>query len=107
MNSNENTLHAHVETASADCDGPMHRSYTVFQAEGGEDTMDFMNNTFAGQVSPYAVSIGMKVTITEDGFEWNESTEEGYRSGEVRWCHEPDCEPRSSQRDVYAEMMGY
>lgn len=106
MNNTDN-LHAHIETASADCDGPFYRSYTVFQSEGGEDTMDFMNKTFAGQVSPYAVSIGMKVVITEDGFEWSESTEEGYRHGEVRWCHDMNCQPTYSQRDVYAEMMGY
>ena len=113
-------LHAHVDTASVDCDGPMYREYVVTpndaeiaeheEAQGINDFSDihFMNRVFTSECSPYAVAYGMTVKVDEHGFTWNEATDEGHRSGEVRWCRDEDCDPRAqSQRDVYAEMMGY
>jgi hypothetical protein len=50
----------------------------------------------------------MRVDITEGGFSTYRKTDEGYSASEVRWCEEDWCDPEaSSQRDVYAEMMGY
>jgi hypothetical protein len=114
-----NTLHAHVSTASSDCDGPFYREYVdTFNvteleeraaANGVNDFSDihFMNRVFTNNCGPYGVEHGMRITVTNDGFDWYEDTDEGCRSGEVRWCHE-DCDPRAAwQRDVFAEQMGY
>jgi hypothetical protein len=112
------TAHAHISTASADCDGPMYREYTVFVSDeakaksaacdGVNDfwEIEFRNSILTGQVSPYAAE-DVKVAISASGFTWHEPTEEGYRSGEVRWCDDESCDESYSQRDVYAEMMGY
>jgi hypothetical protein len=111
-------LHAHVATASADCDGPMYHDYVTVPndaeiaeheaAQGVNDFSDihFMNRVFTNHVSPYAVR-QLTAKLDDDGFTWHEDTEEGYRAGEVRWCRDDCDESLYSQRDVYAEMMGY
>ena len=112
-------LHAHVSTASADCDGPIYRDYVTSlndaelaehaDANGVNDfhEIHIMNLVFTNHCGPYAVH-QLTVKVDDDCFEWNEQTEEGYRAGEVRWCRDADCDPNAaSQRDVYAEMMGY
>lgn len=116
---NIETAHAHISTASADCDGPMYRDYTVFvddeakaksaACEGINDFWDieFRQSILTSQVSVYSVEHGLSMTATPEGFEWNEATDEGYRSGQVRWCDDEVCDESYSQRDVYAEMMGY
>ena len=110
------TLHAHVETASADCDGPLYRSH-VEQMNSDEiaeskkvyndfSDIHFMNRVFTNHCGPYAVH-QLTIKVDDDGFEWNEQTEEGYRSGQVRWCRD-DCDLNEAwQRDVFAEQMGY
>ena len=111
-------LHAHVSTATADCDGPMYRDYVMAfsdeekaeseAAQGVNDFSDihFMQRVMMRVASPYAAR-QMTVRVDESGIEVREDTEEGYRHAEVRWCHD-DCDTdESSQRDVYAEMMGY
>lgn len=116
---NISTAHAHVSSASADCDGPMYRDYTVFvddeakaksaACDGVNDfwEIEFRNSILTSQVSVYAVEHGLTMKATEAGFCWHETTDEGYRSGDVRWCDDEDCGESYSQRDVYAEMMGY
>ena len=116
---NIETAHAHIDRASADCDGPFYQSYTVFvddeakaksaACNGVNDfwEIDFRNDILTSQVSVYAVSHGLRMTATDDGFAWHEDTDEGYRRGEVRWCDDESCGESYSQRDVYAEMMGY
>lgn len=111
--------HAHIATSTADCDGPMHREYTVFVSDEAKAKsaacdgindfweIDFRNDVLTSQVSLTTVEFGLRMTATEDGFEWVQPTDEGYRSGEVRWCDEESCSPTYSQRDVFAEMMGY
>ena len=119
MTNSQSTLHAHVSTAAADCDGPIFRDYVVglseeeiaeaVHADGVNDFSEihFMNRVFANLCGPFAV-YQMRVVVDDSGFEWNETTDEGYRNGEVRWCRTADCDPNAySQRDVYAEMMGY
>lgn len=115
------TLHAHVATASRDCDGPMYRDYVEAandleiaehnegEARGYNNFADltFKARILAGQVS-FSPDVSVKVEVTVHGFTTSEPTEEGYRSSEVRWCEDADCDPNAaSQRDVYAEQMGY
>lgn len=115
MNKN---LHAHVSTASADCDGPMYRNYVeVFNdaeiaeteaAQGVNDFSDihFMQRVMMNVASPYAVH-QMTVKVDEQGIEVSEQTEEGYRNASVVWCRD-ECDTEfHSQRDVYAEAMNY
>lgn len=112
------TLHAHVSTASADCDGPIYRSYVATynraetaeheSAQGVNDFSDihFMQRVMMNHCSPFAVR-QMRVTLDETGVEWHEDTEEGYRNGEIRWCRD-DCDTdETGYRDVYAERAGY
>lgn len=106
-----NTLHAHVDTASADCDGPMYREY-VCQMNSDETTSEFGDLEFKGRMLTNQVSFhsefGVTVKADEHGFEMHEQTDEGYRSAHVRWCEDETCDSEAySQRDVYAEMMGY
>lgn len=112
-------LHAHVSTASADCDGPMYRDYVTAlndderaMHEQANGVNDFHDLTFKERVLGNHVSFhsefGVTVKVGEDGFTMSEQTDEGYRSAEVRWCEDEDCDPNAaSQRDVFAEMMGY
>jgi len=114
-------IHAHVSTASADCDGPSYRDYVmvpndteIAESEKAQGVNDFSEINFRQRVLSACVSVyavgpgGCKVEIEPDGdFTWNEGTDEGYRSGEARFCDD-DCDTgQQSQRDVYAEMMGY
>lgn len=113
------SLHAHVSTASADCDGPMYREWVeslnddeVAMHEKAQGVNDFHDLTFKERVLGNHVSFhsefGVTVKVDAEGFTMSEQTDEGYRSAEVRWCEDEDCDPRAySQRDVYAEMMGY
>lgn len=119
MTENIIALHAHIDTFSQDCDGPMYREYTVFltdeekaksaAADGVNDFTDieFRRRILGEQVSVYAVEHGLKMEADATGFRWQEQTDEGSRGGEVRWCHDESCDESYSQRDVFAEMMGY
>lgn len=111
-------LHAHVSTASADCDGPMYRDYVLslseselaehIAADGVNDfhEIHFMERALCSVASPYA-ACQMTVKIDDDGIDVYERTEEGYRSAQVRWCRDECDENETSQRDVYAELAGY
>lgn len=95
-------LHAHVSREARDCDGFHGRDYIErvnddeiaesVKANGINDFSDihFMDRVFVSCCSPYAVQFGMRVTVTDAGFDWTEDTEEGFRAGEVRWCWD-DC----------------
>jgi hypothetical protein len=109
------TLHAHVSTASADCDGPMYDEYIMTLSEQ-EQGAEFVEISFRERVIASIVSVtggrGTLVVDSEPGgwatnVAWHQGTEEGYRSAEARFC-EDDCDlGERSHRDVYAEMMGY
>jgi hypothetical protein len=113
------TLHAHVSTASADCDGPMYRDYVtslndveLLMHEKANGVNDFHDLEFKSRVLSNHVSFhsefGVQASITEGGFTMHEQTDEGYRSAEVYWCEDAECDPNSySQRDVFAEQMNY
>jgi hypothetical protein len=111
------TLHAHVDTAAADCDGPMYRTY-VESLNDSERAMhdaangvnDFHDLVFKERVLGNHVSFHGRVTVEvhPHGFNSHEITDEGYRSADVRWCEDESCDPHAaSQRDVFAEQMGY
>lgn len=109
-------LHAHVSTASSDCDGPMYHEYvsTLNDAERAmhekaQGVNDFHDLEFKARILSNHVSFhsNTRVEVDERGFTTHEQTDEGYRSAEVRWC-EDDCNTDArSQRDVFAEQMGY
>ena len=110
-------LHAHVSTASRDCDGPLYRDWVESlndderamheKANGVNDFHDlyFKERILGNHVSFHAEC---EVHVFPAGFRVSEPTDEGYRSAEVIWCEVESCDPHeSSQRDIYAEMMGY
>lgn len=116
------SLHAHVSTASADCDGPMYDEYVISLndeeiAESQKETNDFHDITFRDRVMCHIVhQTGGQGTLTVDSepggwaerLDWHQQTEEGYRSAEVRFCEDDYCDPNAtSHRDVFAEQMGY
>lgn len=110
------SIHAHIDNASSDCDGPIYRSrIEVFNedeiAESGKTYNDFSEIHFrervlTSEVSVYSCENGT-LQVSSGGFHWSEQTEEGYRSSDVRWC-EDDCDlEEKSYRDVFAEQAGY
>lgn len=115
------SLHAHVATASSDCDGPMYRDFieqpndleiaehNEGEARGYNNFADlhFKERVLGNHVSMHS-EYGVEVKVTRDGFRSHEVTDEGYRQAEVRWCEDPGCDPEErGQRDVFAEMMNY
>lgn len=117
MNEDRN-LHAHVETASVDCDGPLYRDHVEIynedelreraEAQGINDFSEihFRERVLLSCISVYSCEQG-RLTVGDHGFDWHETTEEGHRSATVRWCWD-DCDTDAAgQRDVYAEAMGY
>jgi hypothetical protein len=114
-------LHAHVSTASRDCDGPQYNSWVTvpnddeiaeFAAAQERGYNDFSDLHFKERVLGNHVSFHADgphtVEITRDGFKMSEATDEGYRSADVTWCEDPDCDPDDrTHRDVFAEAAGY
>lgn len=109
-------LHAHVNTTSVDCDGPIHRNYVTSPPVVDADIIvpddvafsdiDFMERVFLNLCSPYAVE-QLTIEVDENGFRWHERTEEGFRAGGVRWCTDNCDRTQSSYRDIRAEEAGY
>lgn len=104
--------HAHVERSSADCDGTYSSEYIVepndeeLDAKYGD--LDFRDRVLTTVVSVWAIDHHATMTVTPEGFEWREQTDEGYTNAEVRWCRDGACDPRAtSYRDHRAEAMGY
>jgi hypothetical protein len=100
-------LHAHVDSRSRDCDGTYSSGY-VCEMTTEERTGEFGDLRFQERVLGNAVTLHGHGTleVTPDGMSWWETTDEGYRAVEVRWC-EDDCPEASWQRDHRAEEMGY
>lgn len=111
-------LHAHVDTYAVDCDGPLYRSWVeklndeeIAEHVAAQGVNDFHDLHFKARVLSNHVSFHSEgwvtVKVTAQGFTMEEPTDEGCRAAEARWC-EDECElDERSQRDVYAEMMGY
>jgi hypothetical protein len=118
----ENIIHAHIETASRDCDGLYTSGHMMTlndseRAEAQQDVNDFSAIRFTDRVVASVVNAyslmsegTLKVTRLADGdvrLSWSEPTEEGYRSVEATICTDPceDSEPWA--RDHTAEAEGY
>jgi hypothetical protein len=105
------TLHAHVSTASRDCDGGHGNDY-VSEMNDDERKSSFPDLDFKARIlsnhTSFHSEFGVTLKVDADGFTMSEPTDEGHRSAEIRWCEDSDCDPNSaSQYDQYAEMMGY
>lgn len=113
------SLHAHVSTSSRDCDGGHGQDYITtlndeeraehVRANGINDFHDlhFKNRVLGNHVS-FSPLAKVEVEVTEHGFTMSEATEEGYRSAEVTWCEDTDCDSDAGgQYDQFAEAMGY
>lgn len=100
-------IHAHVESAVADCDGPMERTQVVRlipdERKSYFGDLEFRERVVIGTVS---LSGHGDLSVTPEWVVWHEATEEGYRHVEITWCTD-ECEDEYRQRDVYAEQMGY
>lgn len=110
--STHNNLHAHVSTASADCDGPMYRDYVAEMNSNERDDDQYGDLVFKERMLGNRVSFHteyeVSVTVKAGGFVTHEQTDEGYRSSDVTWCEDETCDPNAyRQRDVFAERMGY
>lgn len=101
------TLHAHVETSSADCDGTHSRGY-VDVMDVSERCETFGDLSFKERIARSIISFTGRGTlnVNEYGVQWMEETEEGYRHVVATWC-EKMCELQTWQRDHRAEEMGY
>lgn len=101
------TVHVHIESSSSDCDGPLYR-YRTRTPDDDQSSAEFFA---AWMLSLHAYNGEVSVRITHDG-EWvgtfGYKTDEGYHAEEHRSCIYDDCRNDGpSQRDVYAERMGY
>ena len=109
-------LHAHIESRAVDCDGPLDRSYT--EVMNDDELADELMGEyyFEARILRSVISLHphylaqLEVVSYEDGtsrLSWFEPTEEGSRNVEATFCREDRCDMGSSQRDHYAEQMGY
>lgn len=103
-----NGLHAHVETDARDCDGRYSQGYvlemtTLERADVFPD-ITFMRRVMSDTVRVYGIH-GV-LNVTPNDLTWSETTDEGYRVVNVRWC-EDECEECTWQRDYTAEREGY
>ncbi len=116
------TLHAHWTSDARDCDGPISHFWDVAPAErydpvtqawGFDDEFDFETKMAEALVKvPYGGDGMVTITFdrTEDGRlrgTMSHETEEGYSARAFEVCKSDDFDPVPTQRDVYAERMGY
>lgn len=108
-------LHAHVETASRDCDGLYTGDY-VLEPRGhdrdGLADVRFHERIVTSIASTYATEGGTLEVEALDGgavrYSWREQTEEGFREAIATTCTREDCARDSSSfRDHTAEAAGY
>lgn len=101
-------VHAHVRNQSRDCDGDYSSGHvTEMTLEERCDSfgdLHFKERVIADVVNVHGYGT---LTVTPDGVDWHEQTEEGYRAAEVRWCEDECREERPWQRDHRAEAAGY
>ena len=114
-------VHAHIDTESQDCDSRYTNCYIMRvdpdldQREDyeGDGEIAFRGRVVAHIVSGYTTVYGtLKVEGNEDTgvterLTWHESTEEGYRAADVRFCYDEYCVDETLYRDHTAESMGY
>lgn len=100
-------LHVHMSTTMTDCDGRMDRDYVMLPNDG-EDDYDFKARVLMGMVS---WSYENRVEFTGDYdlpvVEVNYAHDEGVYQGEAAYCTDEHPDAPATQRDHYAEAMGY
>lgn len=110
------TLHAHVESESADCDGRYSRTYVMERHTFTQSEDEFIGHVMDMIVSTDAHDGTLKITqnaLTIEGrrfypvFEWSQSTEEGFTHSKVTFCLDDDADAPATQRDHSAEAAGY
>lgn len=112
------TLHAHVESESADCDGRYSRTYVMERHSFTQSEDEFIGHVLDMTVSTDAEDGTLKVTqsdVRRPGlgrycypvFEWSQSTEEGFSHVKVTFCLDDDADTPATQRDHSAEAAGY
>jgi hypothetical protein len=123
----ETTLHAHWMSDSRDCDGP-HSHYWDEVASHWIEEFDHHAGGYRARLEhefdfeirmsellvkvPYGGDGEVTVTLErkDDGRlrgHMSHSTEEGFSSKAFYVCDDDDYDPVPTQRDVYAERMGY
>jgi hypothetical protein len=82
--------------------------------EAGQEVNDFSDIHFRERVMGAVISLTTYrdgqaggAEFTEHGFTFWRSTDEGGENVNVRWCYDVCDESEYTQRDVYAEQMGY
>lgn len=100
--------HVHVSKHSRDCDGPLDQDY-VAQYEG--DDGDFFT-ALGFAIRPGGTEFPATVVLDLEDSGWaaevTQAHEEGGSLTELVECDDPNCDlDRRSQRDHYAEAMGY
>lgn len=100
--------HAHADRRSRDCDGA-YSSGNVYEMTLEERCDQFGDLRFKERVMGSVVSLHGhgELTVTPEGLDWHEETEEGFVAVAVEWCEEECADKRSWQRDHAAEAMGY
>lgn len=111
------TLHAHIQTYSTDCDGPLSSEHVMVMTDEEKVSdfgdIEFHNRVVSSIVNTYSIFQGGDLNVANEGdngirLTWFEATEEGGRNTEALICDDEDCDPNhSSYRDHRAEEMGY
>jgi hypothetical protein len=119
--------HVHVHTHSSDCDGPMEHWHTYripnireealrpeylrgphYTGPEFSDLWDYLCKNEVSTCYPGTVTISPGEGNDDAECHWSYTTDEGHRGGEMEVCSDPECAHEgSSQRDHYAEAMGY
>jgi len=115
-------LHVHFESRARDCDGPMDRSFIVrpnSYRPGILESPDDLWREMVKSETPTGNECGeswTKAWTTREGNEelvyhfeaWEPNDEGGGRNVCLNTCTDADCAyEKSSQRDYFAEAMGY
>lgn len=101
-------VHAHVTTSSRDCDGD-YRSGRSVELTAEERCDSFGDISFKERVIANVITVHGygTLSVTPEGVEWGENTEEGYRMASVEWCEDNCPNVKPWHRDLRAEAAGY
>lgn len=112
-------IHAHVETYSTDCDGPMSSGYLMAMNDNEKRSdygdIEFHHRVVTRVVNTYSIFTEGTLKVQNEGdngirLNWSEVTEEGGRSVEALICDDETClydDEGFWQRDHRAEEAGY
>lgn len=113
-----NSLHAHFESYTTDCDGPITREYVLTMTDDektdGMGDLHFCERVLCSVANVYGLFRRgtLRIECEDEGSDektltWNEVTEEGTRHVVARICSD-DCDTgETTYRDHRAEAAGY